>query len=255
MTPSPTIPSFDQKKLPPQVRQLTALFYQMGYHFSNINLPILALMHRSYDSEHNYERLEFLGDALLGVIIAEALFLRYPSLNEGKLTRMRASLVREETLVIIAKNLKLSDYLILGVGERKGGGRNRASILADTVEALIGAIYLDSGSFDIVKACVLAWFGELFDKVDEQKVLKDGKSRLQELLQAHQIALPRYELIDTLGNAPNQIFIVDCHVNFSLNNQILNNKTTAKGESRRIAEQRCAELMLLELSTKLPPLK
>ena len=253
MISSAIIPQFELKKLPPQVRQLTALFYQMGYQFNNINLPILALIHRSYDSEYNYERLEFLGDALLGVIIAEALFLRHPTLNEGKLTRMRASLVREETLVIIAKNLKLSDYLILGVGERKGGGRHRASILADTVEALIGAIYLDSGSFDTVKACVLAWFDELFDKVDEQKVLKDGKSRLQELLQAHQIALPRYELIETVGNAPHQIFIVDCHVDITQDNRLINLKTTAKGESRRIAEQRCAELMLLELNNQLAP--
>ena len=251
----PIIPQFELKKLPPQVRQLTALFYQMGYQFNNINLPILALIHRSYDSEHNYERLEFLGDALLGVIIAEALFLRHPTLNEGKLTRMRASLVREETLVIIAKQLKLSDYLILGVGERKGGGRQRASILADTVEALIGAIYLDSGSFDTVKACVLTWFSALFDKVDEQKVLKDGKSRLQELLQAHQIALPRYELVDTLGNAPNQTFIVECYVDMSQDTQLTQLKTSAKGESRRIAEQRCAELMLLELNQVLPPLK
>lgn len=248
---SSPIPEFEQKKLPPQVRQLTALFYQMGYQFGNINLPILALMHRSYDSEHNYERLEFLGDALLGVVIAEALFVRYPHLDEGKLTRMRATLVREATLVIVAKNLKLSDYLILGVGERKGGGRHRASILADTVEALIGAIYLDSGSFDTVKQCVLNWFSELFEQVDEQKVLKDGKSRLQELLQAHQIALPRYEVIDTLGNAPNQTFIVDCYVEICQDNQAISLKTNAKGESRRIAEQRCAELMLLELTKQL----
>ena len=88
------IPTFNLKKLPPQVRQLTALFYQMGYQFDNVNLPIMALMHRSFDSEHNYERLEFLGDALLGVIIAEALFLRYPDYNEGRLSRLRASLVR-----------------------------------------------------------------------------------------------------------------------------------------------------------------
>lgn len=254
ITQSP-LPQFDTRKLPPQVRQLTALFYQMGYQFSNINLPILALMHRSYDSEYNYERLEFLGDALLGVIIAEALFHRHPSFDEGKLTRMRATLVREATLVIIAKQLKLSDYLILGVGERKGGGRQRASILADSVEALIGAIYLDSGSFDMTKQCVLAWFHDLFDHVDEQKVLKDGKSRLQELLQAHQIALPRYEVIDTIGNAPNQTFIVDCHVEFSQDTQLITLKTNAKGESRRIAEQRCAELMLEQLTAKLPILK
>lgn len=251
----PPIPQFDLKKLPPQVRQLTALFYQMGYQFGNINLPILALMHRSYDSDNNYERLEFLGDALLGVVIAEALFLRYPNLDEGKLTRMRATLVREATLVIVAKNLKLSDYLILGVGERKGGGRHRASILADTVEALIGAIYLDSGSFETVKACVLNWFGELFEQVDEQTVLKDGKSRLQELLQAHQMTLPRYELVETLGNAPNQIFTVHCHVDGNENYPLLTITTKAQGESRRIAEQRCAELMLSELTSKLPALK
>ena len=256
-----TIPTFNLKKLPPQVRQLTALFYQMGYQFDNVNLPIMALMHRSFDSEHNYERLEFLGDALLGVIIAEALFLRYPDYNEGRLSRLRASLVREETLVIIAKQLNLSDYLILGVGERKGGGRQRASILADSVEALIGAIYLDSQNFDIAKACVLAWFEDLFEKVKEQKVLKDAKSRLQELLQAHQLALPRYEVTETIGNAPNQIFVVSCQVDI-----VFDNKTakpiaptqalvTAQGESRRIAEQRCAEAMLTKISDLLPPLR
>lgn len=255
------IPTFNLKKLPPQVRQLTALFYQMGYQFDNLNLPIMALMHRSFDSEHNYERLEFLGDALLGVIIAEALFLRYPDYNEGRLSRLRASLVREETLVIIAKQLNLSDYLILGVGERKGGGRQRASILADSVEALIGAIYLDSQNFDTVKACVLVWFEDLFEKVKEQKVLKDAKSRLQELLQAHQLALPRYEVTETIGNAPNQIFVVSCQVDI-----IFDSKTakpiaptqalvTAQGESRRIAEQRCAEAMLTKISDLLPPLR
>ena len=256
-----TIPTFNLKKLPPQVRQLTALFYEMGYQFDNVNLPIMALMHRSFDSEHNYERLEFLGDALLGVIIAEALFLRYPDYNEGRLSRLRASLVREETLVIIAKQLNLSDYLILGVGERKGGGRQRASILADSVEALIGAIYLDSQNFDTVKACVLTWFEDLFEKVKEQKVLKDAKSRLQELLQAHQLALPRYEVTETIGNAPNQIFVVSCQVDI-----VFDNKTAkpiaptqasviAQGESRRIAEQRCAEAMLTKISDLLPPLR
>lgn len=256
-----TIPTFNLKKLPPQVRQLTALFYQMGYQFDNVNLPIMALMHRSFDSEHNYERLEFLGDALLGVIIAEALFLRYPDYNEGRLSRLRASLVREETLVIIAKQLNLSDYLILGVGERKGGGRQRASILADSVEALIGAIYLDSQNFDTVKACVLAWFEDLFEKVKEQKVLKDAKSRLQELLQAHQLALPRYEVTETIGNAPNQIFVVSCQVDIVFDNKTAKPiaptqaSVTAQGESRRIAEQRCAEAMLTKISDLLPPLR
>ncbi len=244
------IPQFELKKLPPQARQLTALFYQMGYHFQNINLPILALMHRSYDGQYNYERLEFLGDALLGVVIAEALFQRYPDYDEGRLTRMRATLVRETSLVIIAQQLKLSDYLILGVGERKGGGRHRASILADSVEALIGAIYLDSGSFETVKTCILNWFAELLQQVQEQKVLKDAKSRLQELLQAHQFALPRYELLETQGNAPEQIFTVACYVDDVTDCQTI----IQQGESRRIAEQKTAEAMLQQLMSLLPTL-
>lgn len=242
------IPTFDLKKLPPQTRQLTALYYQIGYQFANINLPILALTHRSYDSQNNYERLEFLGDALLGVIIAEALFARFTHYDEGQLTRMRASLVKEPTLAIVAKNLKLPEYLILGVGERKGGGRQRASILADTVESLIGAIYLDSGSFEVVKTTILPWFEDLFTHVETQKVLKDAKSRLQELVQAYQILLPRYELIETQGNAPHQIFFVTCHIENI-------EPITQSGESRRIAEQRCAEIMLLQLQQILPPLR
>lgn len=248
---SASIPTFDLKKLPPQIRQLTALFYQMGYHFGNINLPILALTHRSFDSQYNYERLEFLGDALLGAIIAEALFYRFPEHDEGQLTRMRASLVKEPTLATVAKNLNLPDYLILGVGERKGGGRQRVSILADAVESLIGAIYLDSGSFDVVKQTILPWFETLFTQVETQKVLKDAKSRLQELVQAYQIPLPRYDLIETQGNAPHQTFIVTCHIDSIDHAEPL----TQSGESRRIAEQRTAELMLAQLQKILPPLR
>lgn len=249
-----SIPTFDVKKLPPQARQLTALSYEMGYHFSNPNLPLLALMHRSFDPLKNYERLEFLGDALLGVVIAEALYERYPEHNEGRLTRMRATLVRESTLAMIAKALKLSDYLILGVGERKGGGRHRVSILADAVEALIGALYLDSGDFNTVKHCILTWYEKyaLFELVQEQQVLKDAKSRLQELLQAHQLALPKYELLETIGNAPNQTFQVKCLV---ATNPTQTEMTLATGESRRIAEQRCAEMMLQIINDNLAKLK
>lgn len=253
--PNFTIPTFDIRQLPPQVRQLTALYYQIGYHFTNINLPILALMHRSYDKLYNYERLEFLGDALLGVVIAEDLVRRFPDYDEGRLTRMRSNLVREATLVIVAKQLKLSDFLILGVGERKGGGRHRASILADSVEALIGAIYLDSGSFETTKQRVLSWFADLLVQVEEQKVLKDAKSRLQELLQAHQMPLPKYDLLDVVGNAPNQEFTVNCQVDILKNDLIIQQTVTAKGESRRIAEQRCAEMMLSNIIEQLPPLR
>lgn len=248
------IPVFDLKKLPAQVRQLTALFYKIGYHFHDKNLAILALTHRSYNNIYNYERLEFLGDALLGVIIAESLFERFSEYDEGQLSRMRASLVKEASLALVAKDLNLSDFLILGVGERKGGGRQRVSILADTVEALIGAIYLDS-DFNTTKQCVLVWFEQLFEQVQEQKVLKDAKSRLQELLQAHQFALPQYELLLMEGLAPNQIFTVRCSVNYQVNETNLTKVVTAQGESRRIAEQSSAELILNELANQLPKLK
>ncbi|WP_367111350.1 ribonuclease III [uncultured Psychrobacter sp.] len=228
------------------VQRLTILSHKLGYTFKDLSLPKLALTHRSFDSKKNYERLEFLGDALLGMIVGEALYHRYPSVNEGRLTRMRATLVRQESLVTIAQKLELSNHLILGIGERKGGGRNRASILADAVESLIGAIYLDSQDMDITRSCVLRWYGDLIDNVNEQKVLKDAKSRLQEWLQSKQFDLPHYELIETRGNAPYQIFVVRCHVNISHCPDI-----TESGESRRIAEQKAAELMINQLH-KLP---
>ena len=225
------------------LQRLSILTRHLGYEFNSPALPKLALTHRSFDSKKNYERLEFLGDALLGMIVGEALYHRYPNDNEGRLTRMRATLVRQECLVKIAKSLTLSDYLILGVGERKGGGRHRASILADTVESLIGAIYLDSQDIDTVRRCVLAWYGDMIDNVNNQKVLKDAKSRLQEWLQAKQVELPTYELIETRGNAPHQIFVVKCQVNIPECPDI-----TESGESRRIAEQKAAELMVVQLN-------
>ncbi len=216
------------------------LMTRLGYQFTDNSLVQLALTHRSFNSKKNYERLEFLGDSLLGMIIAEALYQRYPEHKEGILTRMRATLVRQETLVIIAKQLQLSNQLILGAGERKGGGRQRASILADTVEALIGAIYLDSNDIETVRKCVLTWYGDLINNVSEQKVLKDAKSRLQEWLQA--LGLPTYELLETQGNAPDQIFVVQCQVNVPDFPVIVQS-----GESRRIAEQKTAELMINQL--------
>ena len=228
------------------LKRLTILSRKLGYEFKDPILPHQALTHRSFDSKRNYERLEFLGDALLGMIVGEALYHRYPLEDEGRLTRMRATLVRQECLVKIAQSLALGDYLILGIGERKGGGRHRASILADTVESLIGAIYLDSQSIETARRCTLAWYGDLLDNINNQKVLKDAKSRLQEWLQAKQIELPVYELIETQGNAPNQVFVVKCHVDIPQCADIIQS-----GESRRIAEQKAAELMMVELN-KLP---
>ncbi len=222
---------------------LPVLSAKLGHQFSDSSLPRRALTHRSYDPKNNYERLEFLGDALLGVIIARSLFLRYPHHDEGKLTRMRATLVRQETLVQIAEKLELSRHLILGVGERKGGGRHRASILADAVEALIAAIYLDSRDDDLIHRLVMDWYGDLMDEVGQEQVLKDAKSRLQELLQANQLPLPIYDLIETQGNAPNQTFVVRCTVAVTGAHAI-----TETGTSRRIAEQKCAELMINQLN-------
>ncbi|WP_296404135.1 ribonuclease III [Psychrobacter sp.] len=222
---------------------LVTLQKALGYSFEDTSLAELALTHRSFDGKINYERLEFLGDALLGMIIGEALYYQYPNQDEGRLTRMRATLVRQESLVIVAQKLNLSSHLILGVGERKGGGRERASILADTVESLIGAIYLDSQSVDVVKDCVLEWFVELIDNVNDQRVLKDAKSRLQEWLQGHKYELPNYELLETQGNAPNQIFVVRCEVDVPHTKPIVES-----GESRRIAEQKTAEKMINQLN-------
>lgn len=219
------------------------LMQKLGYQFKDLELLRRALTHRSYDPKASYERLEFLGDALLGVVIAHTLFLKYPNHDEGRLTRMRATLVRQETLVQIAEKLDLSRHLILGVGERKGGGRHRASILADAVESLIGAIYLDSNDGFLTRDLVLNWYCGLVDDVGEEQVLKDAKSRLQEWLQAQKLPLPSYELLETIGNAPNQIFVVECRVSVTDCQPI-----TERGESRRIAEQKCAERMINQLN-------
>lgn len=221
----------------------THLCSKIDYTFNDPHLLKRALTHRSFDPKASYERLEFLGDALLGVIIAEALFDRYPRHDEGKLTRMRAILVRQETLVQIAESLELSAHLILGIGERKGGGRHRASILADAVEAIIASIYLDSQDINIVKKIVRTWYETLIHDVGEEKMLKDAKSRLQEWLQGNKLPLPIYTLLDTIGNAPNQTFVVECTV-FVADCVAI----TEMGESRRIAEQKCAERMINQLN-------
>ncbi len=221
---------------------LAVLSDKLGYQFANIAYPIQALTHRSYDSKNSYERLEFLGDALLGVIIAEYLYQHYGRLDEGRLTRMRATLVRQESLVQVAERLELYRHVLLGIGERKGGGRHRASILADVVEALLAAVYLDSGSFEIARSCLLAWYGDLLDQAKEP-TQKDAKSRLQEWLQGNKLALPVYELLDIQGNSPDQIFTVRCLVDKAGIEPIIET-----GTSRRIAEQKCAERMINQLN-------
>lgn len=211
---------------------------RLGYQFKQQAYLIQALTHRSVSQKNNYERLEFLGDSLLGMIIAKKLYLQFPHEQEGRLTRMRATLVRQETLALIAKDLKLGQSLILSVGELKSGGHHRESILADTVEAIIGAIYLDSQhDMALLEQIVLKWYDAYLLEIEPSNQLKDPKSRLQEYLQGHKKPLPIYEVTKILGDAPNQHFTVQCQV-ADLPIMI------GEGTSRRFAEQAAAEKIL-----------
>ncbi|WP_297426244.1 ribonuclease III [uncultured Acinetobacter sp.] len=214
---------------------------RIGYQFQQPELLQLALTHRSVSHKYNYERLEFLGDALLGMIIANYLYDTYPNENEGRLTRMRATLVRQEALGKIANDLKLSQSLILSTGELKSGGHHRESILADTVEAIIGAIYIDCNDLNQLRSIVLKWYAPYLNDLEPNDQLKDPKSRLQEYLQARKKPLPIYDVIDIQGDAPNQHFKVQCQVQ-GLNAMV------GEGASRRFAEQAVAAdiLKLLE---------
>jgi ribonuclease-3 len=215
---------------------LAQLCDKLGYSFKNLDLLALALSHRSVDGPHN-ERLEFLGDAVLGLSIAETLYQKFPQANEGELSRLRSSLVKGETLSALALELNLGDYLRLGSGELKSGGFRRNSILEDAVEAIIGAIYLDS-DFVSAKAVVLEWFKSRIQVLNLSDSLRDSKSRLQEYLQAKGQRLPVYELIKAEGPDHAQMFTVACHV------KDLDLSAEAKGISRRQAEQDAAKLIL-----------
>ena len=208
-----------------------------GHLFSEPTLLEQALTHRSAGSPHN-ERLEFLGDALVSQFVAEALYLRWPRADEGALTRARAELVRESALASIARALELGPSLVLGPGEMKTGGHRRDSILADAVEALVAAIYLDAG-FEACRAAVLPWFAPLMEALPPpNKVGKDAKTRLQEWLQARQRALPRYALVQESGDDHARIFRVSC----SLVEPAIT--TEGEGSSRRAAEQQAADAAL-----------
>ena len=214
---------------------------RIGYQFKQPELLQLALTHRSVSHKYNYERLEYLGDSLLGMIIANYLYHTYPHENEGRLTRMRATLVRQEALGKIANDLKLSHSLILSTGELKSGGHHRESILADTVESIIGAIYTDSQDLNLLQRLVLKWYEPYLDHIEPTDQLKDPKSRLQEYLQARKKPLPVYEVVDIQGDAPNQHFKVECVV-------VGLPAMLGEGSSRRFAEQAVAAdlLKLLE---------
>jgi ribonuclease-3 len=206
---------------------------QLGYEFSQPRLFSRALIHRSYAPEHN-ERLEFLGDSVLGCVIAKYLYSSYPQLSEGELSRLRSNLVREETLAILAQQLDLGSYLKLGEGERKSGGFRRPSILADAMEALFGAVLLDGG-FDHAERVVLGLFVPYLAQVDVQTLGKDAKTLLQEHLQSKRITLPTYSVIGTQGEAHAQSFQVECAI------PTLKISTRGEGNSRRNAEQQAAQ--------------
>ncbi|WP_296753197.1 ribonuclease III [Thiobacillus sp.] len=215
------------------------LQHALGYTFTRAELLTQALTHRSYGAVNN-ERLEFLGDSVLNCSVARALYDAFPDLPEGSLSRLRANLVRQETLAEIAAALKLGDSLRLGEGELKSGGFRRPSILADALESLFGAIFLDAG-FDEAQRVVRGLFDPLVAQIDPRASGKDPKTLLQEILQARRLPLPEYRLVDTRGEAHDQSFIVEC----VLARPALN--TRGVGKSRRAAEQEAARQACAQL--------
>ena len=216
---------------------LERLCGRLGYRFIDQELLQQALTHRSASRRSNNERLEFLGDAQLSQVTSVWLYHRFPEASEGQLTRMRASLVRGQTLAEIARELELGPHIALGSGEMKSGGHRRDSILADAVEALIGAILLDGGEQPSREA-VLRWLGKRLHEVSPQSAAKDAKTRLQEWLQARSLALPEYIVVTVHGQAPNQRFDVECRLPEDIGVFV------ATGTSRRKAEQKAAQQAL-----------
>ena len=209
---------------------------QFGYDFKSPELLTQAVTHRSFGAVNN-ERLEFLGDGALNFIIAHQLFLRFPKLPEGDLSRLRAQLVKESTLAEVAVQLNLGDMLKLGEGELKSAGWRRPSILSDALEAIIGAVYTDGG-FAAAETLVLKLFDEKLTNIDPKIIDKDPKSQLQEYLQSRKIELPDYQITEIVGEAHAQTFTVACVI------AKLNIRTTGDGISRRAAEQQAAQFAL-----------
>ncbi|WP_310452267.1 ribonuclease III [Sulfuritalea sp.] len=213
----------------------------LGHGFGRPELLRQALTHRSFGSSHN-ERLEFLGDSLLNCVVAAALYQRFAALKEGELSRLRASLVRQETLAEIARGLGLGELLQLGEGELKSGGSRRPSILADALEALFGAIYVDAG-FDAVRRVIERLYEPAMTRIDPNDSGKDPKTALQEILQGRHLPLPRYTLLATSGEAHAQQFEIECVV------ADLGIRSTGTGASRRIAEQQAAQRAIAEIKS------
>lgn len=209
---------------------------QIGYEFEDTGLLKQALTHRSAAKQHN-ERLEFLGDAVLGMIIARELYDKFPQVPEGKLTRMRSTLVKGDTLAELARESDVGELMNLGPGELKSGGHRRSSIIADAMEAIIGAIYLEAGLEQTEQVVLHLWKSRI-NKLDPNEHPKDAKTRLQEFLQSRKLPLPVYEVVKITGKDHAQTFVVHCQV------ANLNSPLEGVGSSRRKAEQQAANLAL-----------
>ncbi|MFL9863866.1 ribonuclease III [Paraburkholderia fungorum] len=223
---------------------LSPLESRLRYEFRNTELLRQALTHRSHSSTHN-ERLEFLGDSVLNCAVAALLFQRFGKLDEGDLSRVRANLVKQQSLYEIAQALNISEGLRLGEGELRSGGFRRPSILADTLEAVLGAVFLDGG-FDAAQTVIKRLYVPILDHIDPRTLGKDAKTLLQEYLQGHKIALPTYTVVATHGAAHNQQFEVECTV------PKLDVKVSGSGASRRAAEQAAAKKALDEVMAAAP---
>lgn len=213
----------------------------IGYRFADASLLTMALTHRSHGSSH-YERLEFLGDSILNAVVARELFQRFPDVPEGDMSRLRANLVRQESLHQLALSLSLGKYIRFGEGELKSGGASRPSILADALEAVLGAIWLDGG-FDAVNGVIARLYADMLAGIVPGKPIKDAKTRLQELLQGRRLPLPKYVLTSTDGEAHAQVFTIACEID------ALHVRTEGRGGSRRAAEQMAAQKALDKLQT------
>ena len=215
------------------------LSQRLGYQFSNVELLQQALTHRSAAKQHN-ERLEFLGDAVLGMVVAQALFKRFPTVPEGKLTRMRSTLVKGDTLAELGREADVGELLKLGPGELKSGGHRRSSIIADAMEAILGAIYLEAGLEATTEVILRLWQSRI-DKLHPNEHPKDAKTRLQEFLQSRKLPLPVYEVVDISGKDHDQTFVVHCQI------ESLGKPMKGTGTSRRKAEQQAARNALEKL--------
>lgn len=221
------------------MQELSQLCKEIDYQFADIKLLQLALTHRSVGSDNN-ERLEFLGDAILSFVISDVIYHKFPKIDEGQLSRLRAALVKGDNLANKARDLDLGKYLKLGAGELKSGGFRRSSILADAFEAIIGAVFLDSDESQVRKF-ILRQFANELENINLDRATKDPKTRLQEFLQSRGRAVPEYEVMKIEGKSHEQTFTVSCKI------ESFDQPVTAKGSSRRKAEQAAAEKVLEQI--------